>query len=84
MNSKYSYAELLFARPSALEGAASPMDLSGSLFSEYNDALSGEQADTLALASDWRAVGDELRIVMRQFAAEHRLSIPDEPANKQL
>ena len=52
-------AALLFARPSALGGVASILDF-GDTLTEYNTANSPEQADVLALWSDWLAVGDDM------------------------
>ena len=49
----------LFARPSALGGVARILDFGGTL-NEYNTANSPEQADVLALWSDWLAVGDAM------------------------
>lgn len=65
-----SFSELLFARPSFLEGMARLFDF-GDTLSEYNSALTPEQADRLALASDWRAVGLDMWLAMDEFAAEH-------------
>jgi hypothetical protein len=56
----------LYARPSLIEGVARLIDFGGTL-QEYNSALSSEQADLLALASDWRVVGDDLRQAMSQY-----------------
>jgi hypothetical protein len=47
--------DFLFARPSVLEGIGRNMDFFGSL-NAYNYAGNGEEADTIALASDWLAV----------------------------
>lgn len=63
-------AALLFARPSALGGVASILDF-GDTLTEYNTANSPEQADTLALWSDWLAVGDDLRWAFGAFEDEH-------------
>ena len=59
-------AALLFARPSALEGVARILDFGGTL-NEYNTANSPQQADTLALWSDWLAVGDDMWSAIRTF-----------------
>jgi hypothetical protein len=52
---------LLFARPSFLEGVARLLDL-GNTLAEYNESQTPEQADFLALRSDWRAVGAEITV----------------------
>lgn len=49
------YSDLLYARPSFAEGMARAFDL-GTTLEEYNQSLSAEQADYLALRSDWNAV----------------------------
>ena len=51
-----SYASLLFAPTGAVAGAASVLDVGGTL-SEFNSCLSAEQADRLAIQSDWASVG---------------------------
>ena len=48
-----------FVRPSFAEGAARMLDLSGSL--DAHDFLFEPDADARALASDWAAVGRDLR-----------------------
>ena len=55
-----SRSRVLFARPSFIEGVARIFDLSGTL-STYNRREAGEQADYLALSSDWYAVGNDMR-----------------------
>jgi hypothetical protein len=61
------YSDFLFARPSFIEGVARVMDL-GATLQEYNGHGSSEEADSIALMSDWRAVGDDLRRAMHQVA----------------
>jgi hypothetical protein len=58
--------EFLYARPSFIEGVARLIDFGGTL-QEYNSALTSEQADYFALASDWRVVGDDLRKAMKEY-----------------
>jgi hypothetical protein len=50
----------LFARPSFIEGFARVLDV-GNVLNEYNRSLTGQQADFLALHSDWRAIGQNIR-----------------------
>ena len=59
MGTRTSYSELLFAQPSFLEGVARVLDFGGAM-TAYNEIEDPDQADALALASDWRAVGDDL------------------------
>ena len=48
------YSDFLYARPSFLEGMARVMDIGGAL-NEYNNFLSDEDADFVALWMDWSA-----------------------------
>lgn len=61
----------LYARPSFLEGMARVMDL-GNTLNEYNRTMTTQQADWLALRSDWNAVGDDLRYSLLQAEEEVR------------
>ncbi len=72
-----NYSMLLFARPSFLEGMARIVDVGGTL-NEYNTSLTPEQADYIALSSDWWAVGDALRGAIGQFAEENDLPVEAE------
>jgi len=47
--------DFLFARPSVLEGIGRNVDLFGVL-NDYNSSPSGEEADKIAIESDWLAV----------------------------
>jgi len=52
-------SDFLFARPSFLGGMARVIDM-GATLTEYNESMNGEQADLLALAMDYRAVGSDM------------------------
>jgi hypothetical protein len=54
-----NFSTYLFASPSLIGGIAQLLDFGGSL-QQYN-CLMGEQADYLALSSDWIVVGDDLQ-----------------------
>ena len=71
----HSKTDLLFAQPSAWEGVGSVVGLFQPP-DEYNACLSPQQADALALASDRRAIEDDLRGAMREFARLHGLPYP--------
>ena len=60
----------LFARPSFLEGVGRLIDFGGTL-NEYNTSATPDEADYQALASDWWAIGNELRTAMKEFEAEY-------------
>ncbi len=65
------YTDLLYARPSVLEGIARLMDFAGSL-NEYNTSETPEEADRLAIASDWYAIGQDLRKILGDYEAALR------------
>lgn len=52
-------SDLLFARPSFLEGMGRILDFGGTL-TEFNRSPDGPTADARAIASDWCAVGQDL------------------------
>jgi hypothetical protein len=55
--------QLLFARPSLIEGMARAVDLGGTLV-EYNCSTLGEIADQVAIESDWITVRQDSGNVM--------------------
>lgn len=57
----------LYAAPSTLEGVGRLIDF-GNTLTEWNQSLSGEQADALALFADWRAVGADFYSTLTQLA----------------
>jgi len=63
---KNTYASLLFAKLSFLQGMASTLDLGGNL-TTYNFSSSPDEADRDALAHDWFVVGNDLREVMINY-----------------
>lgn len=63
-------SDFLFARPSFGGGIARILDLGGTL-KIYNDSPTGEIADMRALASDWRAVANELIASISEHETSH-------------
>lgn len=61
--------DFLFARPSFIEGMARVLDL-GDTLTEYNESLTGSQADLIALRSDWEMVGQDLRTAVETVRKE--------------
>jgi hypothetical protein len=57
----------LCANPSFLGGMARVLDL-GSTLNEYNACPTGEQADFIALWSDWRLVGIDIKDATCEYA----------------
>lgn len=68
---------LLTARPSFVEGLARIVDIGGTL-NEYNTSLSNTQADYLAIAADWQAVGYAIRKVGLEYAFDPTIIIEKE------
>jgi len=62
--------DYLFAHPSFLGGMARCLDL-GDTLTEYNQALTGEQADRVAIQADWMAVGEDIRVAIGTFQAQN-------------
>ena len=60
------YTSRLYARPSFIEGMARALDMGGTL-NEYNSSLSGEEADAIAIWSDWAAIGQDMYAVMGDY-----------------
>ncbi len=60
-----SLTNILYARPSFKEGVASILDF-GNTLTEYNTALTPEQADALAMSADWQTVGYDMKEVAKE------------------
>jgi hypothetical protein len=54
------WTDFLYARPSLLGGAASALDIGGTLHI-FNDSRTGAEADAIAIRADWRAIGADLQ-----------------------
>ena len=63
------FSSFLFARPSLIEGAGRILDF-GDTLTEYNRSPTGEIADYIALATDWKQVGGDLFAVIGNEAGE--------------
>jgi hypothetical protein len=57
------FTDLLYARPSFLEGVARLLDFGGTL-NEYNRLDTPEDVDLVALRSDWEALGQDYRTAL--------------------
>lgn len=62
-------SDLLFVQPTFWRGFGRTLDLWGD-FDTYNDSLSPDEADRLALASDLYMIGIDLRAVIEQTVIE--------------
>lgn len=67
----HGVTDFLLAMPSFFSGYGSAVDFMDT-FLEFNQSLTPEQADALALRQDWLVVGDDLRRAMRVFEARQR------------
>lgn len=65
MNKNVRFSSRLYARPSILSGVARVLDMGG-LFDAYNTSGSEREADRLALESDWRSVGSDLKEALQE------------------
>lgn len=63
-------SDFLFARPSFVGGIARILDMGGTL-KIYNNSPTEEIADMRALASDWRAVANELIASITEYESSH-------------
>lgn len=64
-----SFSTFLFSSPSFYEGIARLVDFGGMLNS-YNFSPTPEQADAVAMASDWQAVGTDIEAAMKADMGE--------------
>jgi hypothetical protein len=55
----------LFARPSFLEGFARTLDL-GATLDEYNQSVTPEQADLIAIRNDWEMIGEDIVVAFQK------------------
>ncbi len=68
------YAGLLYAQPSFMEGVGRLVDSAG-LLDGYNYSSTPDEADTVAIESDWCAVGEDLRCAVLDFAKRYGIEI---------
>ena len=64
------YTDILFTRPTFLEGVARLIDFRGTL-NAYNHSRTTREADDLAMRADWQAVGDDLREAFKEYEQQH-------------
>jgi hypothetical protein len=55
--------DYLFTHPSFIGGMARGLDL-GDTLTEFNRSISTEEADMIAIKSDWMAVGKDISVVL--------------------
>jgi hypothetical protein len=65
--SQPNFSSLLYADASIWEGLSRILDF-GDTMTDYNYSLTGQQADRIAIRSDWRAVGNDVsRVIYQQL-----------------
>jgi hypothetical protein len=68
--------DYLFAHPSFSGGMARSLDL-GSTLTTYNESLTENEADAIALKADWMAVGRDIMSAISRFRAIHVENKPE-------
>ena len=64
MGKEFEYTtDFLFPEGSFIMGAGSVLDMNGSYFS-YNFSPDGQEADRLAIKSDWGVIGQDIKKAM--------------------
>jgi hypothetical protein len=63
------YSMFLSAVPGSVEGAGRTLDLWATM-DDYNQSRTPEEADLIATAMDWMAVGDDLTAGLEEVASE--------------
>jgi hypothetical protein len=63
------YSQFLFARPSFIKGMGQVLDI-GSTMNAYNRSRTPEEADRIALAADWKAIGCDIAAAIAQVRDE--------------
>jgi len=61
----------LFALPSFFEGFSRLLDFSGAL-NQYNGSPSATIVDNIAIFNDWLAVGNDMRISIKEFEQQEK------------
>lgn len=62
--------DYLFARQSFFAGMARVIDITGA-FDEYNRSATPAEADSIAIYNDWKAVGLDMTVAIKQVVSEH-------------
>lgn len=66
-----SFTDQLFAMPGFFGGMASALDM-GNTLTIFNESRTPEEADAMAIRSDWKVVGQDLRSAMQVVDGETR------------
>lgn len=66
-----SFTDQLFAMPGFFGGMASVLDM-GNTLTVFNESRTPEEADAMAIRSDWKTVGQDLMSAMQTVDVEIR------------
>jgi hypothetical protein len=61
--------DYLYAQPNFIGGMARALDL-GDTLTEFNRSITDEEADMIAIKSDWMAVGRDISVAMVEVDAK--------------
>ena len=64
-------SDYLFSSGGFLDGMSRTLDIFG-VFDNYNVSSSSEEADRVAIANDWLAVGDDMNHALDSFEIPNR------------
>jgi hypothetical protein len=67
--------DILFVRPSLMNGAARAIDLFADL-DDYNISNSPQEADARAIYADWLAVSNDLEVTMKKLNLTTPVDVP--------
>ena len=59
--------DFLFAKPNFISSIGAVIDFGGTM-ARFNESVSSEEADYIALMNDWAMVGNDMRNTINQFA----------------
>lgn len=60
--------QLLKEHPSFMDGFASLLDVNGEIMNKFRTSRTDEKADHDSIYSDWKAVGNDMRVSMDKYA----------------
>ena len=60
--------ELLKEHPSFLDGFTSLLAVNGDVMKKFNTSRTDEKADHDSIYSDWKAVGNDMRVSIEKYA----------------
>lgn len=67
------YTTYLYARPSFIEGIARILDF-GNTLQVYNTSSGADDPDAWALATDWYAIGEDMKRAVREIQTANQVA----------